>query len=303
MKKPLFFTPIVTAFDQERNLDLEGNKHVIDHVLNAGVDGIVVMGSTGEFFAMTDAQKKELIELAINHVDHRAQVYVGTGCMSMQETIDLSNFALEKGADGVMIVSPYYFKLSKESLIHYYKSVASKVKGNILIYNYPDLTGADVDAEVILEILKTEKNVIGCKDTVKEMGHTRELINIVNKAYPDFMIFSGYDDNLAHNILSGGAGGIGGVSNLYPEIFVAWKDALIRKDYDMISICQKKVNRLTDFFTVGNPFISMIKYAMKLKGIQIEDYCTEPFLQANEAEIEAIKAIMHDAESTNLYKA
>lgn len=296
MKKPLFFTPIVTAFDKERKLDIEGNKNVIDHVVNAGVDGIVVMGSTGEFFAMPDAQKRELIELAVSHTNHRAQVYVGTGCMSMQETIDLSNFALEKGADGVMIVSPYYFRLSKKSLIHYYKTVASQVKGNIFIYNYPDLTGADMDAEVMLEILKTEKNVIGYKDTVKEMGHTRDLINVVNKEYPDFMFFSGYDDNLAHNILSGGAGGIGGLSNLYPEIFVAWRDALISKDYQLIAMCQKKVNRLADFFTVGNPFISMIKYAMKLRGVEIEDYCTEPFLQANEHEIEGIKAIMQDVD-------
>lgn len=296
MKKPLFFTPIVTAFDEKRNLDIEGNKNVIDHVVNAGVDGIVVMGSTGEFFAMPEVQKKELIELAIRHVDHRAQVYVGTGCMNMQETIDLSNFALEKGADGVMIVSPYYFRLSKESLVHYYKSVASKVKGNIFIYNFPDLTGADMDAEVMLEILKTERNVIGYKDTVKEMGHTRDLIKIVNKEYPDFMIFSGYDDNLAHNILSGGAGGIGGLSNLYPEIFVTWREALIKKDYDMIALCQKKVNRLTELFTIGNPFISMIKCAMKLKGIDIEDYCTEPFLQANDVEREGIKAIIHDVD-------
>lgn len=298
MKKPLFFTPIVTAFDEERRLDIEGNKNVIDHVVNAGVDGIVVMGSTGEFFAMPDAQKRELIELAVSHVAGRAQVYVGTGCMSMQETIDLSNFALEKGADGCMIVSPYYFRLSKESLIHYYKSVASKVKGNIFIYNFPDLTGADMNAEVMLEILKTEKNVIGYKDTVKEMGHTRDLINIINKAYPDFMIFSGYDDNLAHNILSGGAGGIGGLSNLYPEIFVAWKKALMNKDYNQIALLQKKVNRLADFFTVGNPFISMIKYAMKLRGIEIQDYCTEPFLQANQKEIEGIKAIMQDVDGT-----
>ncbi|MGB4590276.1 MAG: dihydrodipicolinate synthase family protein [Clostridiaceae bacterium] len=297
MKKPLFFTPIVTAFDQERKLDVKGNKNVIDHVVNAGVDGIVVMGSTGEFFSMPDSQKRELIELAVSHTNHRAQVYVGTGCMSMQDTIDLSNFALEKGADGVMIVSPYYFKLSKESLIHYYKNVASKVKGNIFIYNYPDLTGADIDAEVMLEILKTEKNVIGYKDTVKEMGHTRDLIKVVNKEYPDFMIFSGYDDNLAHNVLSGGAGTIGGLSNLYPEIFVAWRDALIKKDYDVISLCQKKVNRLTEFFTIGNPFISMIKYAMKLRGIEIDDYCTEPFLQANEKEIKGIKAIMQDVEA------
>jgi len=112
------------------------------------------------------------------------------------------------------------------------------------------------------------------------------------------MIFSGYDDNLAHNVLSGGAGAIGGLSNLYPEIFVAWRDALISKDYNQISLCQKKVNRLTEFFTIGNPFISMIKYAMKLRGIEIEDYCTEPFLQANDKEIEGIKAIMHDVEVT-----
>ena len=220
MSKAKFITPVITAFDSEGALDKSANIEIYDFLIDGGVDGLVIMGSTGEFFSMKDSKKKELIDLAVSHVNYRTKVFI------VEETINLSNYAIVVGADGVVIISPYYFTLSSESIEYYYDQVTEAVKGDIYLYNFPARTGYDLAPEVILNLLRKHQNIIGYKDTVKEMEHTRKLIQAVGEEFPDFIVYSGYDDNFAHNILSGGNGCIGGLSNIYPEVFSAWVNAI-----------------------------------------------------------------------------
>ena len=163
MKRARFLTPIVTAFDAEGNLDIKANRRIYDTQIEGGIEGIVVMGSTGEFFSMTTEQKKELIDLALIHVRNRIKVYVGTGCMSVEDTIALSNYALEVGAEAVMIISPYYFALSDRSVEEFYDQVARAVEGRIYLYNYPARTGYDLSPEITLRLLRKHKNIVGYK--------------------------------------------------------------------------------------------------------------------------------------------
>ena len=146
--KAKFYTPVVTAFNRDRTLDIQANKNIYDHLINGGVDGIVVMGSTGEFFALTTEQKKELIDLAVSYIDHRVEVFIGTSCMNVDDTVELANYAHNAGADAVMIISPYYFSLSEESIELYYNMVASRTDAKIYLYNFPDRTGYDLSPEV-----------------------------------------------------------------------------------------------------------------------------------------------------------
>ncbi|AOY77937.1 dihydrodipicolinate synthase family protein [Clostridium formicaceticum] len=294
MKKASFLTPVVTAFDANGNLDIQANKNIFDHLINGGVDGLVIMGSTGEFFTMTTEQKKELIDLAVNYVNKRTKVYIGTSCMSVEDTIELSNYAIEAGADAVMIISPYYFSLSDASVELFYDQVAEAVKGDIYLYNFPARTVHDLSPEVTLNLLRRHKNIIGFKDTVTEMGHTRKLITTIQEEFPDFIVLSGFDENFAHNILSGGSGCIGGLSNIYPEIFAAWVKAINARDMEKVSEIQKIVDKLMDLYNIDTPFIPIVKKAMILRGVEMQDYCTAPFIQADEQKTEAIKAIMDE---------
>lgn len=295
MKKANFLTPVVTAFDENGNLDIQGNKNVWDHLIKGGVDGLVIMGSTGEFFSMTTEQKKELIKLVVEHVNKRTKVYIGTSCMTVEDTVELSNFAIETGADAVMIISPYYFALSNESVEFFYDKVAEAVKGDIYLYNFPDRTGHDLTPEVTLNLLRKHKNIVGFKDTVSEMGHTRKLMTTVLKEFPDFIVLSGFDENFVHNILCGGSGCIGGLSNLCPELFADWVKAINAKNMDEVARIQKIVDKLMDLYPIGTPFIPIMKKAMILHGIEMKEYCTKPFLPATEEQTEQIKAVMKDA--------
>jgi 4-hydroxy-tetrahydrodipicolinate synthase len=296
MKKSNFFTPVVTAFDANGNLDIQANKNIYDHLISGGVDGLVVMGSTGEFFTMTTKQKKELIDLATTYVNKRIKVYIGTSCMSVEDTVELSNYAIDAGADAVMIISPYYFILSDESVEFFYSQVADQIKGDILLYNFPARTGHDVTAQITLNLVRKHKNIIGFKDTVLEMGHTRKLITTVCEEFPNFIVLSGFDEFFSHNIMCGGSGCIGGLSNLYPEVFAAWVKAINEKDMDKVEKIQKKVDKMMDLYDVGTPFIPIMKKAMMLHGVQMMDYCTKPFLQANQTETLRIKKIMDEVE-------
>ena len=295
MKKANFLTPVVTAFDKNGNLDIQGNKSVWDHLIKGGVDGLVIMGSTGEFFSMTTEQKKELIKLVVEHVNKRTKVYIGTSCMTVEDTVELSNFAIETGADAVMIISPYYFALSNESVEFFYDKVAEAVKGDIYLYNFPDRTGHDLTPEVTLNLLRKHKNIVGFKDTVSEMGHTRKLMTTVLKEFPDFIVLSGFDENFVHNILCGGSGCIGGLSNLCPELFADWVKAINAKNMDEVARIQKIVDKLMDLYPIGTPFIPIMKKAMILHGVEMKEYCTKPFLPATEEQTEQIKAVMKDA--------
>ncbi|MFV0577916.1 MAG: dihydrodipicolinate synthase family protein [Fusobacterium ulcerans] len=295
MKKANFLTPVVTAFDENGNLDIQGNKNVWDHLIKGGVDGLVIMGSTGEFFSMTTEQKKELIKLVVEHVNKRTKVYIGTSCMTVEDTVELSNFAIETGADAVMIISPYYFALSNESVEFFYDKVAEAVKGDIYLYNFPDRTGHDLTPEVTLNLLRKHKNIVGFKDTVSEMGHTRKLMTTVLKEFPDFIVLSGFDENFVHNILCGGSGCIGGLSNLCPELFADWVKAINAKNMDEVARIQKIVDKLMDLYPIGTPFIPIMKKAMILHGVEMKEYCKKPFLPATEEQTEQIKAVMKDA--------
>lgn len=292
--KARFLTPVVTIFDENGKLDIQSNKNVYDHLINGGIDGIVVMGSTGEFFSMPLSQQKELIDLAVGYINKRTKVYIGTSCMLIEDTIEMANYAHNAGADAVMVISPYYFSLSDESVEYFYNQVAAATEANIYLYNFPDRTGYDLTKEITLRLVRKNKNIVGYKDTVMVMAHTRALITLMRSEFPEFDVLSGFDENFVHNVLCGGGGCIGGLSNIAPEIFARWVKAVNEKDFDKMAECQKTVDKMMKLYDIGTPFIPILKRAMMIRGIDMMDFCTKPFLPANKIQVEQIMAVMKE---------
>ena len=297
MKKVKFYTPVVTAFDENGALDIQGNINIFDHLIAGGVDGVVVMGSTGEFFSMTTGQKKALIDLSVKHLAGKVEVIIGTACMRVDETIELSNYAISAGADAVIIISPYYFTLSDASVESFFSQIAEQVDGNIYLYNFPARTGYDLTPKVTLNLLRKHKNIIGYKDTVFEVGHTRNLLTTVLPEFPDFKVLAGFDENLYHVATSGGVGAIGGISNLYPEICTEYTKAVNSGDQQAIYKSQQKIDKLMAIYSIGTPFFPIIKKAMILRGVKIQDVSTAPYLPATDEQVEAIKELMAQVEA------
>lgn len=294
--KAKWITPAVTALDEQGHIDVEANLRIYDYLINGGIDGILIFGSIGEFFALPMEEKKEMVTRAIGHIAGRVTVYIGTNSMDFEECVEFSNFALKAGADGVMVISPYYFNLPEASIENFYDSLASRVNGPVLLYNFPDRTGYDLKPETVLNLVRRNKNIVGIKDTVGTMGHTRALIQTVKKEFPDFLIYSGFDEFFAHNILSGGDGCIAGLSNFTPETAAGFAKAVKSNDLPAISAYQHKIDELMSIYDVAGQFIPVIKKAMVLCGVDMTPICAAPLLPATDKETEKIKEILKKAE-------
>jgi 4-hydroxy-tetrahydrodipicolinate synthase len=297
MNKAVYYCPAVTCFDRDRELDLEAQTNVYRHVLAGSIEGFIVMGSIGEFIYMSPEQKRQLADLAIAELKGKARVIIGTGGTRLQEVVDFSNEVLDKGADAVIIVAPYYFGLTPSELERYYDLCAENIHGDIFLYNFPAATGGDISPDLLVRLLKKHKNIAGLKDTVPGFPHTRQLIDAVRPDFPDFVVLQGYDDNFFHSAFSGGNGCIGGLSNLYPEVAAAAAKAFNAGDFAECARLQKKLNKLFQLYAISDPFHPVMKRAMMLRGVAMQPYCCEPMPLATEEQTEKIKALLAEVDA------
>lgn len=292
-----YYAPAVTAFDADGELDLDGNVAAWEHILDGGIDGIAILGSTGEFFAMRMDQKRALVDLAVRHVAPRATLLVGTACARLDETIELSRYAHEAGAHGALVVSPYYFALEDAAIEAYYSAIAGAVEGDVYLYNFPARTGYDLGPEVTRRLLRRHRNIVGYKDTVVDLSHTRRLLTELLPEFPDFRVLAGFDENLHHVVTSGGAGAIGGLSNLYPEICAGYVRAVNSGDAAAIAAHQRVMDRLMGLYALGAPFFPLLKEGMIRRGVRLERHCTPPHQPATPAQVEGLAALMATVEA------
>lgn len=287
-----FYTAVVTVFNEDGSLDYEGNRAVYEHLIKEGSDGIVLMGSTGEFCSMTMNMAKELTKLAIDTIQGRMDVIVGVSRMIPKESVELANYAMEEGANATMMITPYYFKLSDASIEKFYDETVPNIDGPVYLYNFPGCTAHELSPELVLKLRRKYSNIKGCKDTVKDFGHTRKLCNVLLPEFPDFEIYSGFDEFFVHNVLSGGCGCIGGLSNMCPELFSEWVKALNDGKWDKVSEIQKKVNRMMEMFDISTPFLTAVKRAMKIRGIISNEYGKTPLAAASEEEDRKVRELL-----------
>ncbi|MFT8315942.1 MAG: 4-hydroxy-tetrahydrodipicolinate synthase [Clostridium sp.] len=285
-------TPVITILDEDRNLDFKGNEEVINSLISGGVNGLLFLGSIGEFFALTMEEKKKFISFVIKTVNKRVPVLIGTGGTVVEEVIELTNFADAEGADYAVVISPYYFKLNDESLYNYFSEVAKNTKLPLILYNFPDRTAVNINPKLVLRLAKEFKNIAGIKDTVDNISHTRQLIDTVKSEVKDFAVFSGFDEYFIPNLLSGGNGLIGGLTNIAPEEFAKLYKAYNDKDFNTVEKLQLFVNVLMNIYTVSDFFIPAIKTAKMLSGYNIKPVCKSPASGLSESQVEEIKEIL-----------
>lgn len=278
--KAAYLTPAITLFTEDGNLDLENQARLFENLIAQGIDGILVEGSSSEFFAIPLERRREMANFAIEQVNHRVKLIIGTSSMVADEIIEFSNESLDRGADAVMILPPYYFHFGAEALLQYYDHLAQEIHGPIYIYNFPANTGYTIPAETVLQLAQMHSNIVGIKDTVPGMDHTRELIKRIKPVLPHFEIYSGFDDNFAHNLLAGGDGCIAALSNVVPELCTAWARAFRENDLAGIAKGQQSIDRLMDLYSVRDPFLPVIKEACKLRGLASSSAGTFPMPNA-----------------------
>ena len=270
-----YFCPILTSVNADGTVNYEDMHALYDQILAGGIDGILAGGSAGGFYAFTYEEIRAQILDAIQYIGKRGFVLAGTGRMAKSETISLSNEVLAAGADAVIIVGPYYSACSQEDVFHYYDDVLGKIKGKVFLYNYADRTGYDVSSQTILRLRARHDNFVGVKDTHPVLRHTQKYIQDIKSQYPDFIVFTGYDNNFIPSVISGGDGCIGALSNVYPSMCHEAAQALRQENLGAIMKLQREIDKRMKFYEVYTPFNPLMKWAMKELHMPMQEYCKE----------------------------
>ncbi len=286
-------TPTITVFDQDQKIDFEATEEHIENLIKGGVNGILFLGSIGEFFAMTSAEKKKLISFAVKTVNRRVPVLVGTGGTAAEDVIELSNFAGAEGADGAAVITPYFFQFNQQTLYNYYSHIAQNTDLDLYIYNFPARSGVNISPETVFELARDYENIVGIKDTMDTISHTRELIQQVKKPLDkDFAVYSGFDEYFLPNLLNGGDGLIGGLSNVAPGLFADFYSYYQKGDFNKIKELANKINLMMDIYSISDPFFPAIKKAVSLSGSNLNAVCKEPVGLLTDEQIINIKKIL-----------
>lgn len=216
MKQILFKgcgTAIATPFN-ENGVNLNEFKKLLKFQLENNVDAIIVCGTTGEASTMTKNEKVSTIKCAIETVNNKVPIIVGTGSNNTKQAIENSKLAESLGSDGLLIVTPYYNKCTQKGLIQHYKKIAESVSIPIILYNVPSRTGVNIEPETCLELSKIP-NVIAIKEA---SGNISQVAKIAHLCGDNLNIYSGNDDQIIPILSLGGIGVISVLSNIKPQL-------------------------------------------------------------------------------------
>lgn len=298
MKLQGVYTPIITIMKEDGSIDMVNMEKHINHLCEAGIHGILFFGSLGEFYACSMEEKKAVIDMAVRVINHRAAMIVGVGGTALKDVLELAQYAQKAGADAINVVSPFYFGPTEEGAIAYFGKIAEAVSLPIQLYNFPARVGADLTPNVIAELAKKYSNIVGVKDTVDNISHTRKVIAAVKAVRPDFSVLSGFDEYYLVNRVSGGDGVLCGLTNVIPEVFVAYHKAYETKDFATTEKYAQIISKLMSLYEVTGLFIAAIKAAVKAQGLDISTYTREPGTPITDAEYQQVQQILHMVKET-----
>lgn len=259
------WTALVTPFNEKNELDLAAFKRILQDQKEAKITGVIPCGTTGESPTLSLSEKKTLIETAITELKGSGvKVVAGTGSNHTAETIEFSKWASDRGADGVLIVTPYYSKPSQSGLEAHFRAVADAVKCEVILYNVPGRTGVSLNAQTV-SALSTHPRIRSIKEATGNVAFTSEILDVLAQDKHSIDILSG-DDATYLPLLSVGAAGVVSVaSNLFPRAMVAIQSAVERGDFASARETHLRFYPLfRDLFVESNPV--PIKHAMAVAG-------------------------------------
>ena len=266
MKKPVFegvATAIVTPFHLG-TIDFSAMEQLLDAQLAAGIDAIVVCGTTGEASTMTDNEKLALIAHTVKYCAGRCRVIAGTGTNDTAHTLQLSRVAASMGADAVLCVTPYYNKCTQDGLIAHYSAIADEIPCPVIVYNVPSRTGVDVSVDTC-RVLSAHPNIGGIKEASGSLPKAARILDACGDALP---VWSGNDDLTVPLMALGAKGVISVLSNVRPRLTLQMVRACRENDLLAAGQLQTRLMPLIDaLFCEVNPI--PVKQALAVEGFSI----------------------------------
>lgn len=259
------YTALVTPFDVDDNLDVAGLRTLLKLQIAAGVNGIVVMGTTGESPTLSSKERIAIIKIAREEIPDNILLIVGTGHNSTKQTILNTIQAHELGADMALVVTPYYNKPTQEGIYRHFCEITKQTNLPLIAYNTPGRSGQNISAETVKRLCEIP-TVVGIKESSGSISHASDIIELCSQRRPEFSVVTGDDPLILPSIAVGAQGVISVVSNLMPATVKALVDAAL---YGDLAKAQELHHFLMPFvraaFLESNPI--PIKAALTLKGL------------------------------------
>ena len=209
------YTALITPFNEDKSVDYMALEKLIHEQIEAEVDGLVILGTTGESPVISEIEAEKIISLAVKISKRKIKIIVGAGSNNTELAIEKSKQAQNLGADAILSVNPYYNKPPQEGLYEHFKQIADSIDIPMILYNIKGRTAVNLEIETLLR-LSLHKNIMGVKEA---SGDLSQIMDVINQVDDDFFVLSG-DDALTYPIMSlGGHGVISVTSNIFPRDF------------------------------------------------------------------------------------
>lgn len=256
---------IITPFREDGSINYDKLEELIDFHCNNGTDSIVICGTTGESATLTEAEHVECIRKAVEFTKGRIPVVAGTGSNCTRTAIELSTEAVAAGADGLLIVTPYYNKATQAGLIQHYTAIAKEAKAPIIMYSVASRTGCNIEPATVAALVKNVENIVGVKEA---SGNISQIADIMNLTDGKIELYSGNDDQIVPILSLGGIGVISVLSNVAPrqthEICAKWFAGEVEES---ARLQIKALPLIHALFSEVNPI--PVKKAMNLMGFEV----------------------------------
>jgi len=283
---------LITPFKNNK-LDEDAYVSLIHLHLKSGTSGLVPAGTTGESPTLTHEEHQRVIELCVKESNGKIPVIAGTGSNSTREAISLTKFAEKSGADGALVVTPYYNKPTQEGLYQHYKAINDNCGIPIIIYNIPSRSVIDMNVETMARLFEL-KNIVGVKDATGDLNRATEQ---KNKMGNDFILLTGEDGSALEFNQRGGIGCISVTANVAPKLCADFQKASLSKDNaELINKAKEINNKLMplhkSLFIESNP--SPVKFAASLLNLCLDDVRL-PLVKVTDPTKESVKNAMSSA--------
>ncbi|MCI8665282.1 MAG: 4-hydroxy-tetrahydrodipicolinate synthase [Dorea sp.] len=254
---------IVTPFNEDESINYDRLDELIDFHCKSGTDSIIICGTTGESATMTEEEHLECVKFTIERVKGRIPVIAGTGSNSTKTAVDMSKEASEYGADGLLVVTPYYNKATQAGLIAHYTAVAKAAKAPIIMYSVASRTGCNIEPATVAALVRDVDNIVGVKEA---SGNISQVAKIMALTDGNIDLYSGNDDQIVPILSLGGKGVISVLSNVAPKETHDICAKFFEGDAKGSAKLQLRAIPLVDqLFSEVNPI--PVKKAMKLMGM------------------------------------
>lgn len=279
---------LVTPFKKGK-VDLDAFQKLVEWHIASGTHGLVPCGTTGETPTLSDSEHKSLIEACIEAAAGRVPVIAGAGSNATDKALELARFAEKSGADGILVVTPYYNKPSQEGIFQHYKTLNDKQGLPVILYNVPGRTGVELSVETVIR-LGALKRIAGIKDASVDLSRPLQIRRALGD---DFIQLSGEDGTVAAYLAQGGHGCISVTANVAPKLCAQLHDSWAKKDWKTFARVRDALMPLhKTLFAETNP--APAKYCLSKLG-KIENSLRLPLLPVSAPTRKLLDAAMKEA--------